>query len=340
MRICIKADEHRRIAVIDYLKGFSIFTIMLMHLLKYTRSMPSQIVTMSGIGGTGVHVFFLCSGLGLYMSFLRHRLRFTEFLAKRMVKIYVPYIIVVAVSFLLPWTYSGEDRVAALLSHVFLFKMFVPQYVESFGTQFWFMSTIFQLYLLFIPMCWLKDKLRSRSFFVLFMGVSVIWWILCYVTGWGQSRIWGSFCLQYIWEFALGMVLAEKLNGGKKYEPDIRLLLVLAVAGIGVQAGTALLSPTLNVFNDIPALIGYASLALLVYPIPLVRKLFTKLSAFSYECYLVHVLVFSTAFHLLAPRGLAMQFFVGVLAVAAAIAVGYGVYMLQQMIPGKQKKAG
>ena len=338
MKVCIRVGENRRITAIDYLKGFSIFTIALMHLMKYMSALPSPIITMSAIGGTGVHVFFLCSGLGLYMSCLRRRLCFSEFVSKRMVKIYVPYIIVVAVSFLLPWMYRSDDRIAALLSHVFLFKMFVPQYVESFGTQFWFMSAIFQLYLLFLPMCWLKDKLRSRGFFALFMGVSVAWWVLCYATGMSRERIWGSFCLQYIWEFALGMVLAEKLSSGKEYRLDVRLLLALAVVGIGLQAGMAMLSETLNVFNDVPAMIGYASLALLLYPIPLVRQIFTKMSVFSYEYYLVHILVFATLFHLINPQGLALQCLTGAAAVAAALGIGYGYHALRRKL-AKWKRA-
>ena len=39
--------------------------------------------------------------------------------------------------------------------------MFIPKYEESFGIQFWFISTIIQFYLLFIPMCKLKEKIGA-----------------------------------------------------------------------------------------------------------------------------------------------------------------------------------
>ena len=67
----IKLDK--KIWVLNYLKGFSIFTIALMHLLPMMNAMPSKILTLSLIGGTGVHVFFLCSGVGLYLSYLNKK---------------------------------------------------------------------------------------------------------------------------------------------------------------------------------------------------------------------------------------------------------------------------
>ena len=69
----------------------------------------------------------------------------------RFVKIFIPYIIIVIISFLIPCMYTGSHRVFALFSHIFLFKMFAEQFVSSFGIQFWYISTLFQLYLIFIP---------------------------------------------------------------------------------------------------------------------------------------------------------------------------------------------
>lgn len=314
------AMHNRRIPMVDYLKGFSIATIVLMHLLDIMPFVPSRIITLSAIGGTGVHVFFLCSGIGLYYSHRCHPLSYGAFLKKRFLKIYTAYIPVIFLSFLLPWMYSESDRASALLSHVFLFKMFVPRYEESFGVQFWFVSTLFQLYALFIPLCRLKDKLRRGELFVgVTLGISILWWIFCYITAIDQYRIWGSFCLQYLWEFALGFVLADAFYEGKTFRVKNYLLLVFAVAGIGLQAGLAMLSDTLKIFNDIPALLGYASLALVCSNIPLINGLCRKVSVFSYELFLIHMLVFETVFHFVKPEGLLMAGFWGILSLLAAI---------------------
>lgn len=60
----------RKLDVVNFLRGYSISTIVIMHLVG--------MLGISGIwekaaafGGAGVHVFILCSGFGLYLSYLR-----------------------------------------------------------------------------------------------------------------------------------------------------------------------------------------------------------------------------------------------------------------------------
>lgn len=309
---------------IDYLKGFSIFTIVLMHLLDRMNAVPTQIHTLSAIGGTGVHVFFLCSGMGLYLSYLKRKTGFLQFLNKRFAKIYCPYIIVVIASCCLPWLYKGSDKVIALLSHIFLFKMFVPHYTGSFGAHFWFISTIIQMYLLFIPLCLLKDKLKNNKlFFCICLGISILWWIFCDLLDIGSIRIWGSFCLQYIWEFALGFVIADALYNGKTYRLSNAVLLTVAVIGIGLQAFMAITSKRLEVFNDIPGLFGYTALALLLSNITFIKTFCIKVSSFSYEFYLVHMGIFSALFYFFAPQSLVLQCIVAAIALIVSIAAAY-----------------
>ena len=313
----------KRVEAVDYLKGFSIFTISLMHLMMMMTGVPSVVMKLAGIGGTGVHVFFLCSGIGLYMSYLHKKTTFPEFIKKRFLKIYAPYIIVVVISFLAPWMYRS-DRVHALLSHVFLYKMFVPKYEESFGVHFWFISTIIQFYIVFIPMCRIKEKLRNNIIFIiLFSLLSVFWWTSCYIAGVTQIRTWNSFFLQYIWEFAIGMVLAEELYNGRVFRLKNLILLISAIAGIGLQAAMALTSEVLKVFNDIPALIGYTSLALFLIIIPFIKEGAMWLSKISYEYFLVHILVFTPVMRLVYGRGFMLQVIAGILAVCLAIAVAF-----------------
>lgn len=322
-----------RIAAVDYLRGFSIFTIALMHLVNIMSAFPSSIQTLAKIGGTGVHVFFVCSGIGLYLSNLKKEMTVPEFLKRRFTKIYLPYIIVIIVSFFLPWLYKGDDRVIALLSHVFLFKMFVSRYEESFGTQLWFVSTIIQFYFIFIPMYRLKKRLKNNIlYFGIFSAVSVSWWFFCFASGHSGVRIWSSSCLQYIWEFALGFVIADRLVNGKEYRIKCIVLLITAVVGIGLSAVMVTTSDVLMLFNDIPALLGYAALALLLMNISAIKRAAIWLSGFSYEYYLVHVLVFYTIFHFAEPKGLARQCITGVVSVICAVALAYFYHLLIQSI--------
>ena len=312
--------DNGRIPAVDYLKGFSIFTISVMHLMMMMSGIPSVVMKLAGIGGTGVHVFFMCSGIGLYMSYLRRRTTFLEFMKKRFWKIYVPYIIVVFISFLAPWMYRS-DRVYALMSHVFLYKMFLPEYEESYGVHFWFVSTIIQFYLVFIPMCRIKEKIKNNiAFIAIFTVISAIWWVLCFCTGVTESRVWNSFFLQYIWEFAIGMVLADELNHGKIFKLKGSVLFGFALAGIGLQAFMAMKSEALKVFNDIPGLIGYTSLALLFMLIPVIKKGAILLSQISYEYFLIHILVFTPIIRMFNGKNMIVQCVAGVVAIGVAIA--------------------
>lgn len=318
---CIRL-EGNKVTFIDYLKGFSILTIVLMHLVYSMPSIPSPLLTLSSLGGTGVHVFFLCSGIGLYLSYLKRPMTWKGFLQKRFVKIYLPYILVVLLSFCLPWLYMGNQRLTALLSHIFLFKMFVPAFQTSFGIQLWFVSTIIQLYLLFIPMCRIKEKINNNTLFlVLFLAISIAWWLFCYLFKVSHMRVFNSAAFQFIWEFALGFVLAEQLYKGRSWKLSLPVLAILAVLGIGVQAFLALSADSLKLFNDIPALVGYTSLALLLGQIPLVYQLGTWLATVSYEFFLLHMLVINTLFHVIKPHGLLMEGIVAVLSLGASIVV-------------------
>ena len=132
----------------------------------------------------------------------------------RFVKIFIPYIIIVIISFLIPCMYTGSHRVFALFSHIFLFKMFAEQFVSSFGIQFWYISTLFQLYLIFIPLCKIKENLENNKFFLLCFCISLIWWIFTVLTSYHEIRIWSSYFLQYLWEFDLGIHLASLVHWG------------------------------------------------------------------------------------------------------------------------------
>lgn len=68
----------KHLDIVDFLRGFSIFTIVLMHLLQGYQ-MPNILYKIFSFGGAGVHVFILCSGFGLYLSYLYKPLKYKEF---------------------------------------------------------------------------------------------------------------------------------------------------------------------------------------------------------------------------------------------------------------------
>ena len=70
-----------RYEIIDMAKAFSIFTIVLMHLIQmYMRHIPSIISIVASVGSTGVQIFIFCSGFGLYLSQIRYPVNYKEFI--------------------------------------------------------------------------------------------------------------------------------------------------------------------------------------------------------------------------------------------------------------------
>lgn len=135
----------KRIELIDYLRGISIFTIVVMHLCQeYATGALSKALS---FGGAGVHVFILCSGLGLYLSYLRKPLGYGDFLKKRFSKVYVPYAIAVLLWGVWMMTNSGAFPTKEVMGHLLLYKMFSVELDTSLCYPYWFISTIIQFYL-------------------------------------------------------------------------------------------------------------------------------------------------------------------------------------------------
>jgi peptidoglycan/LPS O-acetylase OafA/YrhL len=288
-----------RLQIIDYLRGYSIFTIVLFHLFQ-NFTLPNVFAKAINFGGAGVHVFVLCSGFGLCLSQLNKPLNYIGFLKKRFLKIYFPYIIVIFISALIPFVYTQENKLLAMLSHVFLFKMFDEQLINSFGGQFWFISMILQFYLIF-PILFLFVK-RCKRIILITLFISLIWATFIGIIGKFEFRIWNSFFLQYLWEFILGMMLAKKYNEDKNLIkiPDKKsYLTILALLGIAIVGYTGIKGGILKLYNDVPSLIGYLSLALLIYSFKIkqINGFFIYINKFSYEWYLVHILIFICVFH-------------------------------------------
>ncbi len=294
----------KKYEIIDFLRGYSIFTIVLMHLCQSNTS--GALSKAFAFGGAGVHVFILCSGLGLYLSYLRKPLGYKDFLRKRFTKVYLPYVIAVALWGTWLMINKGAFPMKEVMSHLLLYKMFSVELDTSLCYPYWFISTIIQFYLAW-PL--IVRLVRGWGGHFLPFAISIAWSTLVGILGYDEMRPWGSFFLQYLWEFCLGMWIAERIFKGRLNLVDIKKmkwwwLLVGAIGGMGLSALMAWNGGWLKLYNDIPSLIGYLSVALLIYKISIkvVNRFFEWANSFSYELYLVHSLVFTIVAYIVAER--------------------------------------
>lgn len=285
----------KKIELIDFLRGFSIFTIVAMHLCQHHTE--GALNKAFAFGGTGVHVFILCSGFGLYLSYLKKPLPYMDFLKRRFGKVWVPYAIAVLLWGLWYLIAKGYFPLSEVASHLLLYKMFSSELDISLCYPYWFISTIVQFYL-FWPLIVKAYRMRWGGCLLLMM--SLAWSTVVGVLGLEEERPWGSFFLQYLWEFGLGMWIAERLFQGdwQNVMEGSGLkwwwLILGAVGGMGLSAFMAWNGGILKLYNDIPSLVGYLSVALLIYKMGVkqVNRFFEWASGFGYELYLLHSLVF------------------------------------------------
>lgn len=296
----------QRIEYIDFAKGYAIFTIVCYHALQQV-AMPPLWQKAIVFGGTGVHLFFLLSGFGLAWSSAVEST--ATFYLRRMSKVWLPYVLALTLSWAAAaWLGVFPDGWDAWLAGVALYQMFSDRYIESFGGHFWFVSTIFQFYLIFPLLIRLQKRMTTGQFLWLTCSLSLGWWLLVYFSGKSELRVWNSFFLQFLWEFAIGMVLAKKMRQQAESSTGIRNLLegssmyswIFLPAGIfftAIMIGMILkLGETGRIFNDVPALFGYTALSIFVYQagrkwLPELNRFFLWINGFSYTLYLVHILI-------------------------------------------------
>lgn len=89
------------------------------------------------------------------------------------------------------------------------------------------------------------------------------------------------------------MKMAEIYHGNPKAleVPQWKYLLPLCVAGVGVTGIMGFAGWPWKLYNDIPSLVGYMSLALVIYKVGIkpLNRLLEWTNRFSYEWYLVHI---------------------------------------------------
>jgi peptidoglycan/LPS O-acetylase OafA/YrhL len=290
----------KRFELVDFLKGYSISATVLFHYSKHLHlSNPFEKIML--FGGTGVHLFILLSGFGLYYSYLKRPLTYFSFLKKRLSKIYVPYIFVILLSaFISLFIPIYENSLYALGGHIFLYRMFDESIIGSYGYPLWFISMMLQFYFTFHILVWMKSKLKNKPFLILSILISITWTISVVLIHKEGERIWNSFFLQYFWEFVFGMVIADKASKNENFFDQNMKQLPLIVTGLTSGLFCALLvfkaGASGRLFNDFFALIATASLAIFLYNLKInaFNKLCLYLGKISTPVYLLHIVLIRT----------------------------------------------
>lgn len=146
--------------------GFAALWIVLFHCNELSfgfipfQPIAAALTSFKEFGNTGVDIFLLLSGFGLYYSMEKNG-DILSFYKKRALRV-LPAALAVSIIFNALIPHPGG--IAEYLSKAFLISFFIDG-----DTTFWYISMILLLYLLFPVIFRVIKKLRSRGFFLLLL---------------------------------------------------------------------------------------------------------------------------------------------------------------------------
>lgn len=194
------------------LMGLSILWIMMLH---FTFQQISPLGVLSQFGYAGVEIFFLVSGLGLYVS-LDKDSHLTHFYRKRLLRIFPTYFILGSISSLLLY---HDDLITYLFRHTTIGFWTGGPYAD------WFIPSILLLYLI-APLCKrLVDSSRRVTIALSVLILAVTYLLIDKDSILPRTHF---FLIYRIPAFILGMTIARWL----KYDSTIRPFFLLLLLGL------------------------------------------------------------------------------------------------------------
>ncbi len=180
-----------------WFKGLAIIMVILSHYAEWwswfhVEEGISEIIRygVSRFGPYGVGIFFLFSGYGLTKSAGSMRIDW-RFIAKRILNVYVPYLVIVVLIELLSGGFASTEEVLNLF----------------YGQNFWYMTVLFSFYLAFMAIWLIFTNRHIRGGLM----IGFTWWYSHYLYVSGEQDFWYISNIA----FAIGTLLAL-------YEPEIK----------------------------------------------------------------------------------------------------------------------
>lgn len=304
-------------AVLNIAKALAIIGIIFFHLfvdIGKGISDPSGIVALimlpSKVGSQGVLLFFFASGYGLMMSHLDRKVNDDLtwlFLKRRLLKIYPAYILSIVLVLSLYYGFDIQtDRIyfAGILSDFLLVRNYFEYTIHGLNGNWWFVATIFQLYIVFmVSSLWVK-KFSWHTIIVVGLAIDIAYKVLLVTLNYFQIisvdasslNPYTAFCFNYIGTFFLGIGVAKYIkimspSFGCRYLTIYVMVFIMLFEYIGYKIS---FSATGKIFNDIFFTFSYIPFLLLIsiyikkYTSAAIIAGISFIGALSYEIYLIH----------------------------------------------------
>jgi len=296
------------LAWVDMLKGMAIIGVFFDNWTAYMEFDPtpahlySLAKTFALAVGPFVHVFFVLSGFGLTLSYLKGRgsWDWRRWAWRRVTKIFVPYIVAVVFSFVLgvlgSFLHPSVDMEfswLALFKYLAFIRNFYPA-VWGWNRPLWFMPVIVGLYLSFPILIKILEKWGAWAL-VLVAAVVTYGTITVAVLAGAPRTHQADLFSFWVIQFSLGMVLA-RVRDSQPHKMDKLISLEAFFLGVGLiffSWGLREYLPVGRVYNDLFTSIGIFLILLNLcwvgrLRVPAIERFLCILSSKSFPMYLVH----------------------------------------------------
>lgn len=286
------------ISTTNELKGLAILTVIFGHIGYFLVSGNLFLFPLSTISGVGVDLFLLLSGYGLIISAINKPRTIGNFYKDRLLKLFVPFWIVLIVFFLLDFfVLKISYSVISILSSFLGFFPMANMYTDV-NSPLWYFTFIFFLYLIF-PLVFIKKK-PWLSAIIIFL-ISYI--LLAFNFGFINGVMY--FYKTHYWAFPLGVLLGSlvcniqlikqsnivvKINTSKALvflKNILYTLLSLALIFIIAYSSHTGMGREINMEQAVSIIVALSFIILFLLKRFDIR-LFSLFGLYSYEIYLLH----------------------------------------------------
>ena len=168
-----KKEEAFSENVSQELKGLAILAIVFSHIGYFLATDQRFLFPLSITAGVGVNLFLLLSGFGVTMSSLRKNLSIKQFYQRRLLKLLVPFWLVIGPLFLLDFFVLGKNYGWNYIVSSFLGLFTHANLYTDLNSPLWYFTFILFYYLLF-PLVFRKKYYWLSALVVYFISYTVV----------------------------------------------------------------------------------------------------------------------------------------------------------------------
>ena len=287
-----KKKDYTPLSLTQELKGFAILAVIFAHIGYALSTNPQFLFPFSVFGGVAVNLFLFLSGYGLTFSQMKKEETLGQLYKQRLLKLFVPFWIVLLLLFLLDYFLLEETYPKEYIGRA-IFGIFTHADMHTdVNSPFWYFSLILFYYLLF-PLMFSKHRAWITAL-VLYLAV----WSVVKIDPPFLSGVIGLYQVHML-AFPLGVLTAwylytpkALLLAGKKLYarheryayPVIMLLLCVLIGYLALHGNVGKLA----YIEEATSLAGMFAIILLFILKKRESKLCMVFGFFSYQIYLFH----------------------------------------------------